>query len=243
MSPRRVVIAEDETLIRLDLADLLTEEGYTVVGQATTGDHAIALATELRPDLVLMDVLLPRTDGITATANLTVNRISPVLMLAATSQPTTLVDRARDAGAMAYVTKPFTKATLLPAIEMSIARYADTTALRDQVTLIRERLENRKVIERAKGLLMANRGMTEPNAFRWLQRTAMDHRTSMLQVATAVIDKHHPPVATGPAAHLTGVTPTRDRRARSRPGNQQPPGPAPMGAAAVTDELAGGRHE
>ena len=157
------------------------------VGQAADGDQAIALATQLRPDLVLMDILLPRTDGITAAAALTANRIGPVLMLTAFSDPATLVHRARDAGAMAYVRKPFSKANLLPAIEMSIARYAETAALRQQVAEIADRLQSRKVIDRAKGLLMARRGMTEPEAFRWVQKTSMDRRTSMRAVAEGVL--------------------------------------------------------
>lgn len=202
-APRRVVVAEDETLIRLDLAEMLAEEGFEVVGQAADGDQAIAMATKLRPDLVLMDILLPRTDGITAAAALTANRIGPVLMLTAFSEPVTLVQRARDAGVMAYVRKPFSKANLLPAIEMSIARYAETAALRQQVAEIADRLQSRKVIDRAKGLLMARRGMTEPEAFRWLQRAAMDHRTSMVKVASVVIDDLG---ATQPGARRTTGT-------------------------------------
>jgi len=201
-----VVIAEDDALIRLDLAELLTEEGFAVVGQATTGEQAIAMATRLRPDVVLMDVLMPRTDGITATAALTANHIGPVLMLTAFSQPAALIERARDAGAMAYVSKPFTTATLLPAIEIAIARYSDTTALRAQATDISQRLQSRKVIDRAKELLMTNRGMTEPEAFRWLQRTAMDHHTPLLKIATAVIDDA--PTSGPLPARRTGRAPT-----------------------------------
>jgi two-component system, response regulator PdtaR len=186
-SPRRVLIAEDEALIRLDLAEMLAEEGFDVVGEAADGEQAVQLATELRPDLVIMDVKMPKKDGIEAASDIVGDQIAPVVILTAFSQRD-LVERARDAGAMAYLVKPFSKADLLPAIELAVARYAEMSALRAEVADISERLEARKVIDRAKGLLMTHQKMTEPEAFRWIQRTAMDRRTSMQTVAGAVLD-------------------------------------------------------
>lgn len=186
-SPRRVLIAEDEALIRLDLAEMLAEEGFEVVGQAGDGEEAIELATSLRPDLVIMDVKMPKKDGIDAAAEIVAGQIAPVVMLTAFSQRD-LIERARDAGAMAYLVKPFNQADLLPAIEVAVARYAEMVALRADIADATERLETRKLIDRAKGLLMTNHRMTEPDAFRWIQRTAMDRRTSMQAVAQAVLD-------------------------------------------------------
>ena len=183
----RVVIAEDEALIRLDLAEMLAEEGYEVVGQAGDGEQAVAMATEHRPDLVVMDVKMPKLDGIEAAAQITRARIAPVVMLTAFSQRE-LVDRASEAGAMAYLVKPFTRSDLVPAIEMARSRYAEMTALEREVGDLSERLETRKSIERAKAILQQQRGMSEPEAFGWIQHTAMDLRLSMLQVARAVID-------------------------------------------------------
>lgn len=186
-APRRVIIAEDEALIRLDLAEMLAEEGFEVVGQAVDGEQAVALATELRPDLVIMDVKMPKKDGIEAAGEIVAEQIAPVVILTAFSQRE-LIERARDAGAMAYLVKPFSKADLLPAIELAVARYAETAALRLEVADVTQRLEARKVIDRAKGLLMLHQKMTEPEAFRWIQRTAMDRRTSMQAVAGAVLE-------------------------------------------------------
>jgi response regulator NasT len=186
-APKRVLIAEDEALIRLDLSEMLAEEGFEVVGQAADGEQAVALATELRPDLVIMDVKMPKKDGIDAAADIVGEQIAPVVILTAFSQRE-LIERARDAGAMAYLVKPFSKADLLPAIELAVARYAETAALRQEVADISQRLEARKVIDRAKGLLMTHQKMTEPEAFRWIQRTAMDRRTSMQAVANAVLE-------------------------------------------------------
>ena len=183
----RVVIAEDEALIRLDLAEMLAEEGYDVVGEAGDGEQAIALAIEHRPDLVVMDVKMPKLDGIAAAAEIARAKIAPVVILTAFSQRE-LVDRARDAGAMAYVVKPFTRSDLVPAIEMARSRFAEMIALETEVGELTERLETRKRVERAKGVLQQTRGMTEPEAFSWIQRTAMDLRLTMLQVATAVIE-------------------------------------------------------
>ncbi len=184
---KRVLIAEDEALIRLDLSEMLAEEGFEVVGQAVDGEQAVTMATELRPDLVIMDVKMPKKDGIDAAAEIVGEQIAPVVILTAFSQRE-LIERARDAGAMAYLVKPFSKADLLPAIELAVARYAETAALRLEVADISQRLEARKIIDRAKGLLMTHLKMTEPEAFRWIQRTAMDRRTSMQAVAGAVLE-------------------------------------------------------
>jgi len=186
-APRRVLIAEDEALIRLDLAEMLAEEGFDVVGEAADGEQAVALALELRPDLVILDVKMPKKDGIEAAAEIVGEQVAPVVILTAFSQRE-LVERARDAGAMAYLVKPFSKADLLPAIELAVARYAETAALRVEVADVTQRLEARKVIDRAKGLLMTHQKMTEPEAFRWIQRTAMDRRASMQVVASAVLE-------------------------------------------------------
>ena len=183
---RRVLIAEDEALIRLDLREMLQEEGFDVVGEAADGEEAIALATELLPDLVICDVKMPKVDGIAAAAAISGQRIAPVVMLTAFSQRD-LIERARDAGAMAYLVKPFQKRDLLPAIEMATSRFAEIKALESEVTGLRERLEARKLIERAKGALMTAHAMTEPEAFRWIQRAAMDNRTSMRAVAELVL--------------------------------------------------------
>jgi response regulator NasT len=182
----RVVIAEDEALIRLDLGEMLRDEGFEVVGEAADGEQAVALAGELRPDLVICDIKMPKMDGIAAAAQITGNRIAPVVMLTAFSQRD-LIERARDAGAMAYLVKPFEKRDLLPAIEMAVSRFAEITALENEVSGLRERLEARKLIERAKGALMTAHAMTEPQAFRWIQRAAMDNRTSMRAVAELVL--------------------------------------------------------
>ncbi len=186
-TPKRVLIAEDEALIRLDLKEMLAEEGYDVVGEAGDGEEAVELATELRPDLVILDVKMPKKDGIAAAAEITDSQIAPVIILTAFSQAD-LIERATDAGAMAYLVKPFTKSDLLPAIEVAVARYAELVTLRAEVADITERLEVRKIIDRAKGLLMTKQKMTEAEAFRWLQRAAMDRRASMRDIAQAVLD-------------------------------------------------------
>ncbi len=181
------MIAEDEALIRLDLAEMLAEEGYVVVGQAGDGEAAIALAMEHRPDLVVMDVKMPKLDGIAAASQIAAARIAPVVMLTAFSQRE-LVERARDAGAMAYLVKPFSKSDLVPAIEMAMSRFAEITALEKEVGDLTGQLATRKVVERAKSLLQEALSLTEPEAFSWIQRTAMDLRIPMQQVAQAVID-------------------------------------------------------
>jgi two-component system, response regulator PdtaR len=183
----RVLIAEDEALLRLDLREMLEEEGFDVVGEAADGEQAVALARELSPDLVICDVKMPKMDGIAAAAQITEARIAPVVMLTAFSQRD-LVERARDAGAMAYLVKPFQKRDLLPAIEMAASRFAEIRALESEVTGLRERLEARKLIERAKGSLMTQHALSEPEAFRWIQRAAMDNRTSMRAVAELVLN-------------------------------------------------------
>ena len=183
---RRVLVAEDEALIRLDLVEMLREEGYEVAGEAADGEQAVALANELKPDLVILDVKMPRMDGIEAASSIAGKRIAPVVILTAFSQRD-LVERARDAGAMAYLVKPFAKRDLVPAIELAISRFAELHALEDEVRGLTDRLETRKVVERAKGLLMAEQGLSEPDAFRWIQRTAMDRRTTMKAVADAIV--------------------------------------------------------
>ena len=183
----RVVVAEDEVLIRLDLVEMLTEEGYDVVGEAGDGEAAVELTTELKPDLVVMDVKMPKLDGISAAEQIATARIAPVIMLTAFSQRD-LVDRARLAGAMAYVVTPFGMADLIPAIEIARARFAEIQAVEAEVSDLTERLESRKAVDRAKGLLQAGLGLSEPEAFRWIQKTAMDLRKSMREVAEGVIE-------------------------------------------------------
>ena len=187
-APLRVLIAEDEAIIRLDLREMLLEDGFEVVGEAADGERAVALATELRPDLVICDVKMPKMDGIAAAALIVGQRIAPVVMLTAFSQRD-LIERARDAGAMAYLIKPFQKRDLLPAIEMATSRFAEIRALEAEVSGLRERLEARKLIERAKGALMTKHGLSEPEAFRWIQRAAMDNRASMRAVAELVLSE------------------------------------------------------
>jgi AmiR/NasT family two-component response regulator len=183
---RRVLVAEDEALIRLDLKEMLEEEGYAVVGEAGDGEEAVAMATELRPDLVILDVKMPKLDGIAAAERIAGGRVAPVVILTAFSQRD-LVERAREAGAMAYLVKPFQKKDLVPTIEMATSRFAEIVALEHEVGGLQERLEARKAVERAKGVLMTEHGMTEPEAFRWIQRTAMDRRTTMRSVSDAVL--------------------------------------------------------
>ncbi len=185
--PRRVVIAEDEALIRLDLAEMLRDEGSQVVGEAGDGQAAVDLAESLRPDLVIMDVKMPRRDGIDAAAEIAAKRIAPIVILTAFSQRD-LVEKARDAGAMAYLVKPFSISDLIPAIEVALSRFAEITELEREVADLGERLETRKLVERAKGLLQARHAMTEPEAFSWMQRAAMDRRTSMKRVAEVVLE-------------------------------------------------------
>jgi response regulator NasT len=180
----RILVAEDEALIRMDLVEMLREAGYDVVAEATNGEEAIALATEQKPDLCILDVKMPILDGISAAEKII--SIAPVLMLTAFSQRE-LVERARDAGVMAYVVKPFTIADLVPAIEIAMSRHTQMKSLADEVADLHERLETRKVIDRAKGILMKALNLSEPEAFSWIQRAAMDRRLTMKEVAHAVI--------------------------------------------------------
>jgi response regulator NasT len=184
-TPTRILVAEDEAIIRLDLVEMLTEAGYHVIAQATNGVEAIDLVKTHKPDLAILDVKMPELDGISAAEQII--DIAPVLMLTAFSQKE-LVDRARDAGAMAYVVKPFTINDLVPAIEIAISRHAQLRALHEEVADLHERLETRKIIDRAKGILMAALNLSEPDAFSWIQRAAMDRRISMKEVAQAVVN-------------------------------------------------------
>ena len=185
-APLRVLVAEDEALIRLDLVELLTEEGYTVIAEAGDGEEALELARKLTPDLVVMDVKMPKMDGISAAAVIAEERIAPVVMLTAFSQRE-LVERARDAGAMAYVVKPFDSSDVIPAIEIAMARFAEIRAVEAEVADLEERFASRKAVDQAKGLLQEGLGLSEPEAFRWIQKTAMDLRKSMREVAEGVI--------------------------------------------------------
>ncbi len=183
----RVLVAEDEALIRLDLVEMLSEGGYVVIGEAADGEQAVEKAETLRPDLVIMDVKMPKMDGIDAASIIAERRIAPVVILTAFSQRD-LVERARDAGAMAYLVKPFGRKDLMPAVELAVSRFRELVALENEVAGLTDRLETRKTVERAKGLLMARHGLTEPEAFRWIQRSAMDRRTTMKVVAQAVLE-------------------------------------------------------
>ena len=183
----RVVVAEDDSLIRMDLIEMLRDEGYDVVGEAPNGQVAVDLAESLSPDLVIMDVKMPVRDGIDAASEIARKRIAPVVMLTAFSQRE-FVERARDAGAMAYIVKPFTQADLVPAIELALSRYRELTVLEAEIADLSGRFEARKLIDRAKGLLMDKRAMTEPEAFRWIQQNAMDKRVTMKAVAEIVVE-------------------------------------------------------
>ena len=186
----RILVAEDETLIRLDLVEMLTEAGYEVVAQAENGAVAVDLARLHKPDLAILDVKMPEMDGITAAEQLIT--LAPVLMLTAFSQRD-LVERARDAGVMAYVVKPFSISDLVPAIEIAISRHTQMKSLETEVADLYERLETRKIIDRAKGILMKAMNLSEPESFAWIQKTAMDRRISMKQVAQAVISPESAP--------------------------------------------------
>lgn len=186
-APRRVLVAEDEALIRLDLREMLEEEGFEVVAEVADGESAVRLAAELRPDLCILDVKMPSLDGISAAEQIVGGRVAPVVILTAFSQRD-LVERAREAGVMAYLVKPFESKDLLPAIEMAVSRFAEIVALEGEVADLTGRLEARKLVDRAKGILQAQHGLTEPEAFRWVQRASMDSRRSMRAVAQDVVD-------------------------------------------------------
>jgi len=183
---RTVLVAEDEALIRLDIVEMLRENGFNVVAEAGNGEEAVQLAEQHRPDLVVMDIKMPVLDGISAAERIVGARIAPVVLLTAFSQRE-LVERARDAGAMAYVVKPFTAADLVPALEIAASRHSQLAALEAEVADLAERFETRKLVDRAKGLLQTKYGLSEPEAFRWIQKTSMDKRLTMKDVASAVI--------------------------------------------------------
>lgn len=185
---RRVVVAEDEALIRMDIVETLRDNGFIVVGEAGDGERAVELAIELRPDLVVMDVKMPKLDGISAAERLSKDNIAPVVLLTAFSQKE-LVNRASEAGAMAYVVKPFSPNDLLPAIEIALSRYAQIQALESEVADLAERFETRKIVDIAKGILNEKMGLTEPEAFRWIQKASMDRRLTMKDVAVTIIDQ------------------------------------------------------
>jgi len=193
-----VVVAEDESLIRLDVVEMLRDAGYEIVGEAGDGEEAVRLAEERRPDIVVLDVKMPVLDGISAAERIVAEHIAPVVLLTAFSQQE-LVERARDAGAMAYVVKPFTASDLLPALEIALSRHAQIMQLEKEVGDLSDRLETRKLVDRAKGLLQTRFGMSEPEAFRWIQKTSMDKRLTMREVASAIINS---------AAELKGGQPS-----------------------------------
>jgi two-component system, response regulator PdtaR len=190
-APRRVVVAEDESLIRMDIVEILRDNGFDVVGEAGDGETAVQLATDLRPDLVVMDVKMPQLDGISAAERLAKNHIAPVVLLTAFSQKE-LVERASEAGALAYVVKPFTPNDLLPAIEIALSRYQQIVTLENEVADLVERFETRKLVDRAKGLLNEKMGLSEPEAFRWIQKASMDRRLTMHDVSKAIIEQLAP---------------------------------------------------
>jgi response regulator NasT len=229
------VIAEDEALIRLDLKEMLEEEGYVVTGEAADGETAITLTQSLRPDLVILDVKMPVLDGISAAERIAADHLAPVVILTAFSQRE-LVERARDAGAMAYLVKPFTKADLVPAIEIAVSRFQEISALESEVGTLRDRLEVRKLLDRAKGLLQSQRGITEAEAFRWIQKTSMDRRMTMRAVSEEVLAaaaaEAAGAVGAGPAggeAGANGGAAAGDETAPGAgppPASENPPGPA-----------------
>lgn len=188
---RRVVVAEDESLIRLDIVEILKENGFDVVGEAGDGEEAVALVKEHKPDLVVMDVKMPKLDGISAAEQINREHLAPVVLLTAFSQRE-LVERASEAGALAYVVKPFTPADLLPAIEIALSRFQQILALESEVADLAERFETRKLVDRAKGILNEKMGLTEPEAFRWIQKASMDRRLTMQDVAKTIIDQLGP---------------------------------------------------
>lgn len=186
-TPRRVVVAEDESLIRMDIVETLRDQGFDVVGQATNGLEAVSLATELNPDFLVMDIKMPELDGLSAAEQISTLKI-PVVLLTAFSQ-TELVTRAAEVGAMAFLVKPFTPSDLLPAIEIALSRHQQLLALESEVSSLSERLETRKLVERAKGVLSEKMKLTEPEAFRWIQKASMDRRLSMAEVAKTVLEQ------------------------------------------------------
>ena len=190
-APRRVVVVEDEALIRMDIVEVLRENGFEVVGEAADGEAAIELTRELLPDLVVMDITMPKMDGLTAAEAIDKERLAPVVMLTAFAQPE-FVARAIEAGAIAYVVKPFTPERLLPQIEVALSRHQQMLTVEAEATDARERLEMRKTLDRAKGLLQEKMKLSEPEAFRWIQKASMDRRLTMTEVSLAVIEQLNP---------------------------------------------------
>jgi response regulator NasT len=186
-TPIRVVIAEDEAIIRLDLKETLEEEGYSVVGETGRGDEAVELVNDLQPDLAILDIKMPGMDGLAAAREITTDHRAAVLILTAFSQRD-LIERARDAGALAYLVKPFQKSELIPAVEVALGRHQEMKALHDEKLSLEEQLETRKVVDRAKGRLMDAHGLTEADAFRFIQKTAMDTRRTLKVVAADIIE-------------------------------------------------------
>jgi two-component system, response regulator PdtaR len=194
--PPRILIAEDEAIIRLDLKEMLEEEGIEVVGEAADGDAALRLAQEKNPDLVIMDIKMPGMDGLTAAEHVVEKNLAAVLILTAFSGKD-LVHRAAEAGAMAYLVKPFQKSDLMPAIELALARYAQLSTLKKETSDLTDRLETRKVVDRAKGALIDKQSMSEADAFRHIQKRAMNERRSMREIAQEVLEGTPPPAASG----------------------------------------------
>lgn len=191
---KRVLVVEDEALIRLDIVETLKDSGYDVVGEESNGEDGVRAARELTPDVVVMDVKMPKLDGISAAEIINNEHIAPVVLLTAFSQRD-LVERASEVGAMAYVVKPFTPSDLLPAIEIAIARFDQIVALESEIDDMAQRFETRKLVDRAKGVLNERMGLTEPEAFRWIQKASMDRRLTMHDVALAVIDQLSEPAS------------------------------------------------
>lgn len=185
---RRVIVAEDESLIRLDVVEALNENGFEVVGEAGDGEEAVKLALELEPDLMIMDIKMPRLDGISAADKIMKEAPCAIVMLTAFSDKE-LIERAKDAGTMAYLVKPFQAKDLIPTVEVALSRHQELLTLEDSITDLQDRLTTRKQVDRAKGLLMEKMELSEPEAFRWIQKTSMDRRLSMREVADAVIDQ------------------------------------------------------
>ena len=186
--PIRIVVAEDETIIRLDIVETLTAQGYEVVGEAENGQRAVELVEELKPDVVLMDISMPVMDGLSATRHIAERSWAPVVILTAFSQRD-LIDQATEAGAMSYIVKPFNETDLVPAIELAKARFDQLVALEAEISDLTVRFETRKLVDQAKALLQEKLDITEPEAFRWIQKTSMDRRLTMKDVAQTVIDQ------------------------------------------------------
>jgi two-component system, response regulator PdtaR len=251
-TPFRVVIAEDEALIRLDLKEMLEEDGYVVVGEASDGEAAVKLTESLRPDLVMMDIKMPGLDGISAAERIAADHLAAVVILTAFSQRD-LVLRARDAGAMAFLVKPFTKADLVPAIEIAVSRFQEVSALETEVTSLKERLEVRKLLDRAKGLLQAEQGMTEAEAFRWIQKSSMDRRMTMRAVAEEVLQgaqasgpdpadsQNRDPGKAEPDSPETGPSQISGRKSGTSEPSGTKSGPGKTGRGKATEGEAGGK--